>query len=64
MPEGRETPAGKAAPGGGFRWSRARRPLFLTDPFEGSVAASAQGQHVIAAAIASALAAFLGPVGR
>lgn len=39
-------------------------PLFLTDPFEGSVAASARGQHVIAAAIASALAAFLGPVGR
>jgi N-acetylmuramoyl-L-alanine amidase len=35
-------------------------PLFLTDPFEGSVASSAQGQQVIAGAIASALVTFLG----
>jgi N-acetylmuramoyl-L-alanine amidase len=35
-------------------------PLFLTDPFEGSVADSARGQHVIAAAIAQAIASFLG----
>jgi N-acetylmuramoyl-L-alanine amidase len=34
-------------------------PLFLTDPFEGSIAASAQGQHVIAGAIAQAVAAYL-----
>ena len=39
-------------------------PLFLTDPFEGSVAAGAQGQHVIAAAIARAVTAFLSPAGR
>ncbi|MGC9219742.1 MAG: N-acetylmuramoyl-L-alanine amidase family protein [Solirubrobacteraceae bacterium] len=30
-------------------------PLFLTDPFEGSIAASAVGQHVIAAGIAHAV---------
>jgi N-acetylmuramoyl-L-alanine amidase len=34
-------------------------PLFVTDPFEGSIAASAQGQHVIAGAIAEAVAAYL-----
>jgi N-acetylmuramoyl-L-alanine amidase len=34
-------------------------PLFLTDPFEGSIAASAQGQHVISGAIAQAVAAYL-----
>lgn len=36
-------------------------PLFLTDPFEGTVAASSQGQRVIAGAIASAVRTFLGP---
>jgi N-acetylmuramoyl-L-alanine amidase len=30
-------------------------PLFLTDPFEGSIAASALGQHVIAAGLADAI---------
>ena len=30
-------------------------PLFLTDPFEASIAASARGQHVIAAGIATAV---------
>jgi len=30
-------------------------PLFVTDPFEGSIAASAQGQQVIAAALADAI---------
>jgi len=39
-------------------------PLFLTDPFEGTVAAGAQGQHVIAAAIARAVTAFLVPAGH
>lgn len=34
-------------------------PLFLTDPFEGSIAAGAQGQHVIAGAIAQALSQYL-----
>jgi N-acetylmuramoyl-L-alanine amidase len=34
-------------------------PLFLTDPFEGSVAASTKGQHLMAGAIASAVTAFL-----
>ncbi len=36
-------------------------PLFLTDPFEGSVASSTRGQQVLAGAIAKAVAAFLGP---
>ncbi|HEV8063423.1 MAG TPA: hypothetical protein VGP46_01270, partial [Acidimicrobiales bacterium] len=30
-------------------------PLYITDPFEGSIAASSQGQHVIGAAIAKAV---------
>jgi N-acetylmuramoyl-L-alanine amidase len=30
-------------------------PLFITDPFEGSIAASAQGQQVIATALAQAI---------
>jgi N-acetylmuramoyl-L-alanine amidase len=30
-------------------------PLFITDPFEASIAASAQGQHVIAAGLAEAV---------
>lgn len=34
-------------------------PLFLTDPFEGSIAASAPGQHVIAGAIAQAVGQYL-----
>lgn len=34
-------------------------PLFLTDPFEGSIAASAHGQHIIAAAIAQATSQYL-----
>jgi len=34
-------------------------PLFLTDPFEGTVAASAQGQQVMAHAIALAVTTFL-----
>jgi N-acetylmuramoyl-L-alanine amidase len=34
-------------------------PLFLTDPFEGSLAASSSGQHAIAAGIAQAVETFL-----
>jgi hypothetical protein len=30
-------------------------PLFITDPFEGSIAATAQGQNVIASGIAHAV---------
>jgi N-acetylmuramoyl-L-alanine amidase len=30
-------------------------PLFITDPFEGSIAASARGQHVIAGGLAKAI---------
>jgi N-acetylmuramoyl-L-alanine amidase len=30
-------------------------PLFITDPFEGSIAASSLGQHVIAAGLAKAV---------
>jgi hypothetical protein len=30
-------------------------PLFITDPFEGSIAASSRGQHVIAAGLARAI---------
>ncbi|HWD09741.1 MAG TPA: N-acetylmuramoyl-L-alanine amidase [Actinomycetota bacterium] len=36
-------------------------PLFLTDPFEASIADSSAGQHEIAAGIARAVEAFLGP---
>jgi N-acetylmuramoyl-L-alanine amidase len=35
-------------------------PLFLTDPFEGSIAASARGQHVIAEGIAMAVQRYFG----
>jgi N-acetylmuramoyl-L-alanine amidase len=35
-------------------------PLYLTDPFEGSIAASAKGQAVIAQGIATAVEQFLG----
>jgi N-acetylmuramoyl-L-alanine amidase len=35
-------------------------PLFLTDPFEGSIAASAEGQQVIAAAVAEAINQYFG----
>ncbi len=35
-------------------------PLYITDPFEGSIAASAKGQKVIAQGIATAVEAFLG----
>jgi len=33
-------------------------PLFITDPFEGSIAASYEGQHVIAAGLARAVAQY------
>ncbi|HET9690479.1 MAG TPA: N-acetylmuramoyl-L-alanine amidase [Acidimicrobiales bacterium] len=36
-------------------------PLFLTDAFEADIAASAAGQHVIAAAVAAAVTTFLTP---
>jgi N-acetylmuramoyl-L-alanine amidase len=36
-------------------------PLYLTDPFEGSIADSATGQHVIAQGIASAVEQYLSP---
>jgi N-acetylmuramoyl-L-alanine amidase len=34
-------------------------PIFLTDPFEGSIASSSHGQHVMAGAIARAILAYL-----
>ena len=34
-------------------------PLFLTDPFEGSIAAAAEGQQAIAAGITQAVDTFL-----
>jgi N-acetylmuramoyl-L-alanine amidase len=34
-------------------------PLFITDPFEGSIAASSRGQHVIAAGLAQAVEQYL-----
>jgi N-acetylmuramoyl-L-alanine amidase len=37
-------------------------PLFLTDPFEGSVADSAAGQRAIAAGMAKAISAYFAPV--
>jgi N-acetylmuramoyl-L-alanine amidase len=37
-------------------------PLYLTDPFEGSIAASETGQQVIAGALAEAVEQFLPPV--
>jgi N-acetylmuramoyl-L-alanine amidase len=39
-------------------------PLYLTDPFEGSVAADAADQQVIAAGIATAVEQFLAPAAR
>jgi N-acetylmuramoyl-L-alanine amidase len=36
-------------------------PLYLTDPFEGSIAASSSGQHVVASAIVFAVEQFLAP---
>jgi N-acetylmuramoyl-L-alanine amidase len=35
-------------------------PLFITDPFEGSIAASSEGQHVIAAGLANAVEQYFG----
>jgi N-acetylmuramoyl-L-alanine amidase len=39
-------------------------PLFITDPFEGSIAASAKGQQVIAGGIARAVEQYFGPPPR
>jgi N-acetylmuramoyl-L-alanine amidase len=36
-------------------------PLFITDPFEGSIAASSSGQQVIAAGLARAVEQYFGP---
>jgi N-acetylmuramoyl-L-alanine amidase len=36
-------------------------PLFITDPFEGSIAASSHGQQVIAAGLASAITQYFAP---
>ena len=36
-------------------------PLFITDPFEGSIAASTKGQGVIAGGIAEAVEQYLAP---
>jgi N-acetylmuramoyl-L-alanine amidase len=36
-------------------------PLFLTDPFEGTIAASARGQLIMAKAITAAITTFVGP---
>ena len=36
-------------------------PLFITDPFEGSIAASSQGQEVIASGMARAVEQYFGP---
>jgi N-acetylmuramoyl-L-alanine amidase len=33
-------------------------PLYVTDPFEASIAASSQGQHVIAGGIAKAVSQY------
>jgi N-acetylmuramoyl-L-alanine amidase len=35
-------------------------PLFVTDPFEGTIADSTKGQHVIAGGIAATVEQFLG----
>lgn len=39
-------------------------PLFVTDPFEGSVAASVPGQQVIAGALTEAIGQYLNPPGQ
>ena len=36
-------------------------PLFITDPFEGSIAASAAGQHAIAQGVAQAVEQYFAP---
>jgi N-acetylmuramoyl-L-alanine amidase len=36
-------------------------PLFVTDPFEGGIAASEKGQNVIASGIARAVGQYVGP---
>jgi hypothetical protein len=36
-------------------------PLFITDPFEGSIAASLRGQQVIAAGLARAIEQYFAP---
>jgi hypothetical protein len=36
-------------------------PLFITDPFEGSIAANTTGQHVIAAGLVHAVEQYFGP---
>jgi N-acetylmuramoyl-L-alanine amidase len=38
-------------------------PLFITDPFEGSIAASSNGQQVIAAGLARAIEQYFGQAG-
>jgi len=39
-------------------------PLFITDPFEGSIAASAEGQRIIAQGLAEAVESFLSSASR
>lgn len=39
-------------------------PLFITDPFEGTIAASSHGQHVIAAGLARAVEQYFGSEGQ
>ncbi|HEX3804415.1 MAG TPA: N-acetylmuramoyl-L-alanine amidase [Solirubrobacteraceae bacterium] len=39
-------------------------PLFITDPFEGSIANGSEGQHAIASGIASAVEQFFAPPSR
>jgi N-acetylmuramoyl-L-alanine amidase len=39
-------------------------PLFITDPFEGSIANSSTGQEVIAGGIAQAIEQFFRPAAR
>jgi N-acetylmuramoyl-L-alanine amidase len=39
-------------------------PLYLTDPYEGSIAASTHGQQVIAGGIAQAVEQYFRPVGH
>jgi N-acetylmuramoyl-L-alanine amidase len=36
-------------------------PLFITDPFEGSIAASTRGQQIIATGLARAVEQYFGP---
>jgi hypothetical protein len=36
-------------------------PLFITDPFEGTVAASASGQQIVAGGLAQAIAQYFAP---